>query len=213
MLHDFSHTSVLRQMMIKNFNYYDAWKSVILECPSCGWKGTFDQGSVSHYNDLMESACPQCDGLDAPTLAIVSYPTTEESRATWEKLSDVDRMYVEVIEQKRAAYASRKLREPSQLPDIHSPAFTLLWDIAPDKSAHVTLIKHGETVIFSEPALYECYDRFIEVAKILRARYGSALHDLIPTPASEYYLYGDRIAAPDIVDEARKQIFGVAGIA
>ncbi len=198
--------------MIRHFNYYDEWKTVILECPVCGWKGTFEQGSVSHYKDLMESACPQCDGHET-TLAIVSYPTTQESRANWEKLSDVDRMQVEVIERKRADFAGHKLRNPSQLPDIDSPAFTLIWDITPDKFPHSTLIKHGDTVIFSEPALYECYNRFIEVAKILRARYGSALLDLIPTPASEYYLYGDRIAAPDIVNEARKEIFGAAGIA
>lgn len=198
--------------MIRHFNYYDAWESAILECPVCGWKGTFKQGSVDYYKDLMESTCPQCEGLDAPTLAIVSYPTTEELRENLEKLSDVDRMYLEVIERSRADYAGRKLRDPSQLPDINSPAFTLTWDIAPDKSAHVTLIKHGDRVIFSEPALYECYDRFVEVAQMLRARYGSAILDLIPTPASEYYLYGDRIAAPDIVDEARKQILGAGGI-
>ncbi|MBW1694049.1 MAG: Rdx family protein [Deltaproteobacteria bacterium] len=29
--------------MAKRFGYYDNWKSAILHCPRCGWKGTFEE--------------------------------------------------------------------------------------------------------------------------------------------------------------------------
>lgn len=196
--------------MAKHFGYYDDWKSAILECPRCGWKGKFDQGSVEHYAELMDSSCPRCDCPDAPKLASVSYPTIEESRTNWAKLSDEERTQLEAIERFDANFAARKLRDPRQLPDIESPSFVLNWDCLGSEPDLETLIKHGETVIFREPAVFEGYERFIEVAKILRARYGSALCDLIPTHRSEMYLYGDRLSSPQTVDEARRTIFSNA---
>ena len=44
--------------MAKHFKYYDDWKSFILECPNCGWSGTFEQGAVEYYNELMD--CSDC---------------------------------------------------------------------------------------------------------------------------------------------------------
>ena len=196
--------------MAKHFGYYNDWKSSVLECPKCGWKGTFDQGSVEYYAELMDSSCPRCEWPDAPMLAIVSYPTTEESRANWDKLSDEERKQVEDIERFQAEFDNRKLREPSQLPDIHSPSFILHWDFVDSGLNKETLIKHGDTIIFREPAIYEGYERFIEMARILRARYGSPLRDLVPTGCSETYLYGDRLSSPEIVAQARRQIFSNA---
>lgn len=65
-------------MSAKRFNYFDNYKAEILECPQCHWTGTFEQGSVETYDDLMDCACPQCDVFQAPILAEVMYPTTEE---------------------------------------------------------------------------------------------------------------------------------------
>lgn len=43
-------------MSAKRFNYFDdAWKTEILECPKCHWLGTFEQGSVEYYAELMDS--------------------------------------------------------------------------------------------------------------------------------------------------------------
>ncbi len=69
---------------------------------------------------------------------------------------------------------------------------------------------HGDTIIFREPVIYEGYERFVEVARILRGRYGAALRDLVPTERSETYLYGDRLSAPQTVAEARRKIFSPA---
>src|SRR5437870_6028049 len=107
------------------------------------------------------------------------------------------------LDRARCATLCGSLSEPSQLPDIAEPSFILHWDFADDGSLKETLIKHGANVIFAEPAFYEGYERFIEVAEILRSRYGAALHDLIPTNASEVYLYGDNLGSPAIVAAAR----------
>ncbi len=54
-------------------------------------------------------------------------------------------------------------------------------DFGDDCSPREVLIKHEDNVIFAEPALYEGYQRFIEVAEILHRRYGATLGDLIPS--------------------------------
>jgi hypothetical protein len=140
-------------------------------------------------------------------LAVVSYPTTDESRAQGSRLPEAERKEVEAQERFQADFAARKLRDPSQLPDIESPSFILHWDFDEARPDHETLITHGEAIIFREPALYEGYARFIEVAKLLRARYGRALRDLVPTPRSELYLYGDCSSSLRAVAEARRAIF------
>ena len=61
-------------MSARQFNYFDDYKTEMLACPNCGWRGTFDQGSVETYEDLMDCACPKCDVFQAPILAEVSIP-------------------------------------------------------------------------------------------------------------------------------------------
>jgi hypothetical protein len=134
-------------------------------------------------------------------------PTIEESRANWDKLSEAERQQVEEMERLKDDFETSRLTQTSPLPEIESSSFILHWDFLHDGFDSKTLIRHGDTVIFTEPVIYEGYERFIEVAEILRAHYGPALRDLIPTDACETYLYGDRFSAPDMVEDARKRIF------
>ncbi len=185
-------------------NYYDNWRTDQYDCEPCKWSGTggeLSQGEIlSSYFELL---CPQCEEL----VTLVMLPTVEESRTNWDRLSEDERKHVEAIERFRADFAARKLTEESQLPDIEAPSFHLHWDFLYAEPHSETLIKHGDTIIFREPAFYEGYKRFIQVAEILRARYGSALRDLIPMNDDSTYLYGDSLSASNTVDEARKRIF------
>ena len=73
----------------------------------------------------------------------------------------------------------------------------------------VNVLKYsGKKEIFKEPAVYEGYERFEEVARILKARYGNALLDMAPTQNSEVYLYGDSLTAADRIAKFRKDFFG-----
>jgi hypothetical protein len=150
--------------------------------------------------DLLELKCPACGYC----FSLIGFPTLEECRANWNMLSPTERKSVEQAEAFRREFASRKLMAPAQLPEINDPAFVLEWD----KSGNETIIRRGERVFFTEPAVWEGYERFIKVAEILRSKYGNAIYDLVPTPASEMYLFGDRLASPGIVEAARKRIFG-----
>ena len=76
-------------MSARHFSYYSEWEAEILTCPKCSWQGTFNEGDTELYEELMDSSCPQCD--EAPMLAIVSYPTLEETRDHLAKLSPEER--------------------------------------------------------------------------------------------------------------------------
>ena len=169
--------------MAKRFGYDDNWRSAILHCPQCGWKGTFDEGSVEYHREWMDTSCPTCDAL----LAIVSYPTDGESEflASWKKSS---------------------LKSEAELPDLEGASLILTWDVEEHGSSSFVVIRHGEREIWRELPLYEGFERFEEVAKILMRKYGTRLADVVPTDASEYYLYGDVMRAPDVVKAVRKSI-------
>jgi hypothetical protein len=163
--------------------------------------------SLGDYtSEYVERVCPACEEL----ITVVLHPTIAESRANWDKVSEWDRKNIEAAEAFQAEFKRRKLREPSQLPDISEPSFTLSWDFVDHGSHRETLIKHGEKIIFAEPALWEGYERFVEVAEILHNRYGTAPRDLIPTAASKLYLYGDYSGSPAVVAAARERIFSIS---
>jgi hypothetical protein len=186
--------------------YYDNWREEEFDCHKCKWHGPGSALVLGDYNwESAERLCPLCDEL----ITVVLHPTIEESRANWDKVSEWDRENIEAAEARQADFERRKLREPSQLPDIHERSFTLHWDFIDDGSRRETLIKHRDSVIFSEPALYEGYERFVEVAEILRTRYGTTLRDLIPTAPSELYLYGDYSGSTQVVAAARERIFSI----
>jgi hypothetical protein len=162
---------------------------------------------LGDYNyECAERLCPVCEEC----ITVVLHPTFEEARANWDKVSEWDRKNIKAAEAFQAEFKRRKLREPAQLPDIAEPSFTLSWDFVDEGSHRETLIKCGEKIIFAEPALWEGYERFVEVAEILRARYGAALCDLMPTAVSELYLYGDYSGSSRVVAAARKRIFDIS---
>jgi hypothetical protein len=188
--------------------YYVNWQNEEFDCPHCKWHGPGSALVLGDYNyECAERLCPVCEEC----ITVVLHPTFEEARANWDKVSEWDRKNIEAAEAFQAEFKQRKLRESSQLPDIHEPGFTLSWDNVAKGSHGETVIKHGEKVIFSEPALWEGYKRFVEVAEILRSRYGAALRDLIPTKGSELYLYGDASDSDRVVAAARKRIFDGSG--
>jgi hypothetical protein len=187
-------------------NYYDNWREQEFDCPACKWHGLGDTLTLGDYNwECAERLCPACEEL----ITVVLHPTIAESRANWDKVSEWDRKNIERAEAHQAEFKRRKLRDASQLPDISESSFVLHWDFTDDGSRKETIIKHGDTVIFAEPALFEGYDRFVEVAEILHTRYAEALRDLVPTPVSELYLYGDALGSRAIVTAARERTFHV----
>ena len=86
----------------------------------------------------------------------------------------------------------------------------MTWDFEADEGYSKTraLIKHGDVVIFSEPARFEEYRRFKEVAEILKAKYGDRVKDLVPIVRSDLNLYGDDVKGYGFVETVRACLFG-----
>lgn len=194
-------------METKYFGYYDDWKSDILTCPKCGWSGTFMQGSVEHHNELMDCSCPDCDCFERPMLAIVSYPTNEEMEANINHLSEHERRELAYRKHVVDSFQKNCLKTADQLPDLADAQITLSWGVDKEGAADSqTIIRYGEQVVWSEPLIWEGYERFKEVVALLKEKYGDRLVDVVPTAQGEAYLCGDRWNARDFVEQVRKGI-------
>jgi hypothetical protein len=94
------------------------------------------------------------------------------------------------------------LTGPWQLPALEDVKLVLTWDQIEADS----IILHGDRVIWREKTGWEVYERFEEIAAILKQKYGRRLVDLVPTPRSLYALYGDSTRANFHVAYARKAL-------
>jgi hypothetical protein len=202
-------------MAEKHLSYYnDDWKNEILVCSDCGWSGTFDEGVVEYHSDCVHSSCPTCVRAgcapsEAYMLAVVSFPTLRETEANLDCLSDFEKTVLASRQRFVADYEARRLRTADQLPDIAAPQITLSWDYTGEGAGDSqTVIRHDEQVVWSEPAVWEGFERFAAVLAILKQKYGARLVDVVPTDASELYLYGDRFSATAVVRQARSNLQG-----
>lgn len=181
---------------------WHTYKDLHFGCKHCSWQGAGEYLEFGEeFDQLIELDCPSCH----TKVTFVMYPTLADSRANWDRLSDAEKAQVESLENARANFVAASLKTPQQLPEIAEPSFSLAWDI--DGEGEITLLRLGDRVIFSEPAMYEGFERFEKVARILKQRYGAALRDLVPTPGSETYLYGDSLTASGQVTRFRQTLF------
>ena len=194
--------------MAKLFRYYDDWKKEVFTCPKCAWTGTFEEGDVEIHDQLMDSSCPDCDYKSTPMLAIVSWPTMAESEENWEKVSDIDKHNILMRKKFLAKLEEMELKSADELPDLPGTEITISWDCEGDEPGpdYDTVLKHGETEIWREPAVYEGYTRFMDVVEILKEKYGDRLADVEPTKTSWLYLYGDFFGSAGVVEGVRKRI-------
>lgn len=140
-------------------------------------------------------------------LAIVSFPTFEETEANLDKLTPSERDDFRTAEDRWRQWEANKLQSPSQLPELggYGP-LKLTWDQEGEGLEGHTVIRHGDQEVWRELVLYEAYERFEEILQVLKARYGSRLVDVEPTPRSHLYLWGDRLDAPERTDGARRRL-------
>lgn len=182
-------------------DYFGDWKTRLLTCPVCGWTGTFREGLNEIYEALEDCECPGEHGsLSPPMLAILPFPTLEDSRKNWASLPEHERRYVEAIEASQNKFARLKLNSAGDLPDLLDPVLDLLWDQEGDE----VVLRLGNREIWREPVRYEAVWRFDEILALLREKYGARLRDLAPTPASEYHLYGDKLWSPAAIERTRE---------
>jgi hypothetical protein len=80
---------------------------------------------------------------------------------------------------------------PGQLPELEGDKLILTWD----QIEAYSIVLYGDRVLWRERTGWEVYERFEEIAAILKQKYDRRLVDIVPTPRSLYALYGDSTRA------------------
>lgn len=180
----------------KRLAYYDK-RDEPIDCESCGRTGVPVQGEW--FTDLMELNCPSCGQV----VALVSYPTPEQTRQAAAQGHPEARRELERLEEMERRWARAKqleLKADSELPDLEGERLVITWDIEEADGERWTILRHGDQVLWRELAYWEGIDRFARVAEVLHRRYGDRLRRLEPTSTSRMYLLGDDLGAHQRVE-------------
>ncbi len=115
------------------------------------------------------------------------------------------------------AVALEDIRQLPDIPDAHGRRLYLAWDAVWSEERGdrpQTVIRHGDRVLFSKPANWQAiHDEYESICKILKEKYGERLRDVVPTPESEMWLYGDSLSGSIWRDWVRERIFGNSEVA
>jgi len=192
-------------MCARQVAYYDYDADAELTCPACSWRGTI--GPDEYFEELFDVRCPACEQM----LLIVAYPTHDETRVAAAAGNPKAIAALPALD-KREAFLARasasELRSADQLPDLPGDALTITWDFEQptDGTSHLTVLRHGDTILWRELAYWEGFERFREVAVLLHERYGSRLRGLMPTSRADTYLLGDRLWTIAAVDRINARL-------
>jgi len=187
-----------------HLNYWDYDPDASIDCPACDWRGRA-RDHQDYFDALLDVRCPKCDRM----ILIVSYPTIAETRAAaaaGNERAQAELPNVNTRERFLERAKELELKGPDQLPPLTDQSLQIVWDFEEREGENWTVLRHGDREIWREIAYYEGYERFKEVFEILLARYGSRLVEVRPTRASEIYLYGDKLSAPDGVDRLNRSL-------
>jgi hypothetical protein len=177
-------------------DYYEYNKHERVSCPVGDWSGQAGQASIGYRDELFDVSCPVCGTM----LLIVVYPTTEQTReaaaaGNAEAIAELPR--IEAMEERWRRANELELKPDSDLPVLEGDQLNFIWDFEQLGDEPWTLIRHGDVVVWRELAYWEGWKRFNAVTGLLKARFGERFGSLRPTSASENYLYGDDLGAPE----------------
>ncbi|MDD3294260.1 MAG: hypothetical protein PHG20_06195 [Geobacteraceae bacterium] len=183
--------------------FYEKWLEKEYSCRECPWKGPAeDTGRGRMYRKMfLELCCPECSAF----LDVIIFPPEDGCDAARNDLTEEQVKALEEAKEQERLYREKCLHAVEQLPELPDDDLFLVWD----QEDSETLILHGETVIWREPLAYEAFDRFEQVAILLKEKYGTRLKDLQPANRSKLYLYGDYAPALEYLKKVRKDLFGV----
>ena len=184
----------------KNMSQYYQYKNQSYRCNKCGWEGL---GSEADENDEINSflalCCPKC----YKNIDCISYPTIEESL---EYGSDEEKAHAHKKQEFIDHVMAYRLKSSDQLPDIETDK--IIISLREDESeagddSHIVLYWNSKE-LWREIRTYEYYDRYLELGKILKEKYGERLIDFEVECST--YLGGDCSFSFDKVREFRKSL-------
>jgi hypothetical protein len=181
--------------------HLDPWKTAPFICWKCSneYLGSqLAEGELFDYG--IERDCPNCQ----EPILLLTFETVDELAQHPDALAPGEREAFAERSNFVQRWRGRMLKSPDQLPDLRDDEITLLWDV--DSETEEILIRTEDHVIWRQPTAYEHYAYFVDALKILKAKYGRALVDVIPTDRAKNDLWGDRLPAPEICDAARRNL-------
>lgn len=147
----------------------------------------------------MDLECPNCYKM----LAVINFPSYHE---TINRGSEAERKAVLREINFREKFKRMSLKSPDELPDLQKDGLIFTFRSVTVKGEDMNIIEHQDKEIWREPMVWEGYERFMEIGLILKEKYGNKLVDLIPDETAETFLYGDKLQAPTIIKEFRRQL-------
>ena len=103
-----------------------------------------------------------------------------------------------------------RLESAEQLPPLQGDHLRIVWDMETltdgETLRRLTVLRCGDRVLWAEDAVWAGYERFEEILKILRTRYGARLAGVEVSQASGLHLYGDRLWTVESVKRLREEI-------
>lgn len=184
--------------MAIRINYSD-YRHYSLTCPACGWSGLGRDTCQNSGGMVMDLECPQCFKM----IAIINFPTYHE---TLSKGSEEERQAVLRQINFQEKFKRMSLKCPEELPNLEGEKLNFTFRSVTMKGEDLNIIEYNGTEVWREPMVWEGYERFIEIGHIMKQRYGARMTDLIPDETAETFLYGDKLQAPTLVAEFRKQL-------
>ena len=178
-------------------NYY-SYKKKRFACEHCGWTGLgskVEQGET--FEDGFEVDCPKCHERFP---GLILFPTIDE---TLKKGSKEDKEAATEAKAFREKLLASFLKDISQLPALHDDFIAFVLTEKKIKGEDYIVITHKTKTIWKEIRGYEYYERFVELGKLLKQKYGNKMIDLVPE-VDGFYLYGDRLSSPKIVNDFRR---------
>ena len=164
---------------------YYQYKSTIFECDKCLWKGKGKQLTVGEpFNELFEVHCPNCSN----NLGHINYPTFDE---VLEFGSEKEKKQVREQITFHEGLKKSELKSVDQLPNIEKEGEIIfhLKEKKIKRKDHLVVYADNQE-IWSELMFFEYYERYIEIAKILKQKYGSRMTDLLIDDFVPW-MYGD----------------------
>lgn len=187
--------------------YYDDWREKRYKCSRCGWIGTGHKlAQGESFDALFELNCPVC----AKRVTTVSYPTIEQSRENWDKLSDADKAVVEYAEDVEAGgrQASLQFDAPIEQPQPETETNTNLSDTVARVATATVEVRRWFRTFEVKVTLTE--DQRISLASVKRL--GTKPSPVSSSVASELYL--KVLRTPHLRAEALEQLMpGEAAVA
>jgi len=164
---------------------YYQYEATIFECEKCLWKGKGKQLTIGDaFNELFEIHCPDCNSrvghICYPSFdEVLKYGSEKEKKQVKKQMA-----FHEELEQS-------ELKSVSQLPDIDKEGEIKFYlKEKKFKRKNHLVVYADDKEIWKELMFFEYYVRYMEIAKILKEKYGSRMTDLLIDDFAPW-MYGD----------------------